>query len=102
MKKDRDSFILTALCLHFGEGWEKRPDIDIWEREKSLQLFCLISETDEFFKFSYIRTIFSTKEEIAIKNSFAYLSKKGMVWDLNEEEEDDIPNAGEGKQDDMV
>ena len=99
---DRDAFIITALCLHFGEGWEKRESIEIWEKKDEIKVMVLISETDTFFKFSYMRPVSSDKESIKMESKFIYLSKVGMVWDLNEEELYDLPDADEGKQNNMV
>ena len=102
MITDKDAFIITALCLNFGEGWEKRETIDIWEKKDEVKVMVLISETDEFFKFSYMRMVSSDKEKISMENSFIYLSKIGMVWDFNKEELYDLPDDNEKKQDDMV
>jgi hypothetical protein len=81
------------LCLNRGFGGEWRQISDyIWEDGADKNTALLLSETEEFYKFSIFQ--YSAIEEEYIQY-FAYLDKKTDGWDLSEREDrfnDNPPN----------
>ena len=99
MEMEKELFIKHALFKHFGFPWEKLEFIDIWENPNKPELVCLISETPEFFKFSYMKVSGGNKEKLNYTIKFITLSKTNQEWDMNEEKHDISFNDEEVKDD---
>lgn len=95
-------YIHSALELGMGGGWERIEGKPIWQKEGKFELVCLISETNEFYKFTYFDSVGSTKDSTTIKAKFIYLSKTEIAWDMDEEVGDDIPTDGNRIEDDNI
>ncbi len=96
----KDEYIYRGIILRFDGMWDKRPDIDIWESEDRREVLCLMGETPDFYKFSYLRIVGGDKGTIKCDCKFIYLSKTTFSWDMGED--NDIPNDDKEIQNNII